>query len=106
MNIEDKVTLIDETLKKWFESHPWEKGLVPAKDFMSEFVKAGIFTKDDPDRPGKSIRELLRKLDANDQLWAIPYVWADRGAHNVNWYFRYVDDAKFEAITKAMINHC
>jgi len=59
---------------------------VQAKDLMTEFIAAGIFIKNH--RDGSPIREALRKLDARNELYKIPYVFADRKTKNTNWFFR------------------
>lgn len=81
----DIVNLINQVIKDYFEKHSDEYE-VPAKDLMSYFIDADIFTKDH--RNGLPIRELLRKLDNENALHKIPYVYADRKLKNTNWYFR------------------
>lgn len=81
----EKITQINLVLKTFFENNTTVFE-VPAKDVMPEFIKAGIFKQDQ--KNGLPIRKLLRKLDENNQLHLIPYVYADRKAVNVNWFFR------------------
>ena len=49
-------------------------------------MKAKIFIADQ--KNGLPIRKILRKLDEDKQLYLIPYVYADRKAVNVSWFFR------------------
>ena len=59
--------------------------IVPTKDLMPNFIKAGIFPKDN--KKGLPIRNILRKLDADNELHRIPSVIAERKAINTNWFF-------------------
>lgn len=61
---------------------------IPAKDLMPLFVKIGIFAADSKDRPGKPLRDFLRKLDRENNLHLIPSLYADRKDKNTFWYFR------------------
>jgi hypothetical protein len=53
---------------------------------MPYFILAGVFEKDT--KNGLPIRAVLRRLDANNQLHLIPYVYADRKAVNTKWFFQ------------------
>jgi very-short-patch-repair endonuclease len=59
--------------------------IVPAKDLMPYFIKAGIFPKDN--KNGLPIRTILRKLDSNNELYKIPSIIAERKDKNINWFF-------------------
>ncbi|WP_211316273.1 hypothetical protein [Flavobacterium faecale] len=66
---------------------------------MPYFILAGVFTKDAKD--GLPIRNVLRRLDKNNQLHLIPYVYAERKEVNTNWFFQRLGQgsiAKIEAI--------
>jgi hypothetical protein len=80
----DKIKLINQTLESYF-SRNRNQSLVPAKDLMPEFIQAGVFLNDT--KSGLPIRNILRKLDKENQLTMIPRAFADRKAANVNWYF-------------------
>jgi hypothetical protein len=57
---------------------------IPAKEIMSELIKAGVFNKDE--KKGLPIRKIFRKLDKEEQLEKIPAVHAERRSENVYWY--------------------
>lgn len=81
----EKIAQINKVISAYFEitsSVPE----VPAKDLMPHFVKAGVFPQDH--RDGLPLRKILRKLDESNHLHLIPFVYADRKATNVKWYFR------------------
>jgi len=59
--------------------------MIPAKDLMPDFIRAGIFPKDQ--KKGLPIRKILRELDETNQLHLIPYVHAQRKEQNTYWYF-------------------
>lgn len=86
MNDPDKIKRINAVLTDFFNNNSTVQK-IPAKDLMPMFIKNGIFDKDDKDRPGVPIRNLLRELDKDDNLSAIPYVLADRKNKNTNWFF-------------------
>ncbi len=81
----EKIAQINQVIAAYFENN---KSVfeIPARDLMSHFIKAGIFPHDH--KNGLPIRRELRKLDDNKQLYLIPFVFPDRKATNVNWYFR------------------
>lgn len=81
----DKIMLINQVIKKFFDLNTSIK-IIPAKDLMPKFIAAGIFEKDE--KNGLPIRKILRKLDAQNQLHEVPYVFADRKLRNTNWYFQ------------------
>ena len=80
----NKITLINNVLQNYFDQNK-NITLVPAKELMPHFIKAGIFPCDK--KNGLPIREILRKLDRLRQLNLIPFVHADRKAKNTTWYF-------------------
>ncbi|MEI7726514.1 MAG: hypothetical protein WCK09_15500 [Bacteroidota bacterium] len=80
----DKIAQINSVLKAYFEMNPTSDTLL-AKEFMPQFIKAGIFVKDH--RGGLPIRKILRALDKAKQLYRIPFVMAERKPKNTNWYF-------------------
>lgn len=71
-------------VEQYFNKHPYENKIA-AKDLMPHFIKAGIFEKDQ--KNGKPLRDILRALDKNNQLKAIPFAYAERKTKNVNWFF-------------------
>ena len=80
----DKYTQINLVLKDYFELNTSVKQ-IPAKDMMPYFVLAGIFKKDQ--KNGLPIQNLIRQLDASNQLHLIPYLFADRKIVYTKWYF-------------------
>lgn len=83
--MEAKIQLINLVISAYFEEYKSEH-TISAKNMMPYFIQAGIFTKDE--KNGLPIRKLLRTLDKNNQLFLIPFVYADRKAVNTNWYFQ------------------
>jgi len=81
----NKIALISQIVKAYFDVNPSVK-IILAKDLMPQFIEANIFEKDK--KNGLPIREILRKLDVQNQLQQIPYVFANRKLKNTNWYFQ------------------
>src|ERR1035437_1773194 len=78
------ISKINTVIQTYFE-HNSLINKVRSKDLMPHFIEAGIFRKDE--KHGLPIRELLRNLDRADELYCIPYVYAERIDKNTNWYF-------------------
>ena len=79
-----KINKINAIIKTYFEQHPQET-IVSAKDVMTDFIRGGIFSKDE--KHGLPIRKVLRELDEDGKLDLIPYVYAERKDKNTNWHF-------------------
>lgn len=75
---------INKTIETYFEQHTGVT-IIPAKELMPDFIKAGIFKNDI--KHGKPIRDVLRELKKNNQLQLIPFVHAEQKDKNTNWYF-------------------
>jgi len=75
---------IDQVVRDYFCLHP-SVAEIPAKDLMPLFIEKGIFLKDH--RNGFPIRQLLRELEATQQLSLLEQVKVIRHAVNRNWYF-------------------
>ena len=60
---------------------------IPAKYLMGVFVEKDIFNKD-YSRPGLPIRNLLRKLDAENKLDLLKHCKVIRHKMNRSWYFK------------------
>ena len=88
----EKIAQINQVVAAYFEMNS-SVPEVPAKDLMPHFIKAGIFPQDH--RDGLPLRKILRKLDDSNQLHLIPFVYADRKATNVKWYFRRNNTANY-----------
>jgi hypothetical protein len=80
-----KTNQIIQVLHSYFEENKSVK-IIPVKDMMPYFILAGVFNKDT--KNGLPIRAVLRRLDANNQLHLIPYVYAERKTAKTNWYFQ------------------
>ena len=84
MDINNRVNEINKAVKNYFVNNPSEVQIL-AKDLMPEFVRAGIYEKDH--RKGLPLRKDLRKLDKNNQLHLIPFLYPERNKVNTKWYF-------------------
>lgn len=80
-----KIGQIKKVLREYFELNK-SVNAIPAKDMMSYFILAGIFPNDT--KNGFPIRNVLRRLDDKNQLYLIPFVYAERKESNTNWYFQ------------------
>ncbi|ROI10782.1 hypothetical protein EGI11_02505 [Chryseobacterium sp. H3056] len=88
----EKIAQINQVIAAYFEMNT-SVFEIAAKDLMPHFVKAGVFPQDQ--KSSLPIRRELRKLDDNNQLHLIPFVYADRKATNVNLYFRRNNTANY-----------
>lgn len=79
-----KIESINRVIKAYFEKNT-SVTIIPAKDLMSAFIEAGIFTKDH--KNGLPIRKILRELDKADLLQLIPFIHAERKEKDTYWYF-------------------
>lgn len=59
------------------------------KDLMPILIEKGFFTKDH--REGLPLREVLRDLDARNELYFLPQVRAERKEVNVSWFFNFLE---------------
>ncbi len=75
---------INNVIKEYFSNNTAQK-IVPVKELMPDFIKAGIFSKDH--KKGMPIRRVLRELDQSEQLTLVPNVYAERKDQAVYWYF-------------------
>ena len=75
---------INGIIESHFVANPDLK-IIPAKDLMPAFIKAGVFTKDN--KNGKPIRDFLKDLQRNDQLGQIPFVHTVQENKSTFWYF-------------------
>lgn len=78
-----RIQAINKALKEYFEVNP-NQGPILAKEFMSLFIKKGIFNKDN--KGGLPLRSLLRELDSENKLSDIPYVRKEPYG-NEKWFF-------------------
>lgn len=93
----EKIRIINDTLKRYFENADNPRKIL-VKDLMPEFISAGVFSKDH--RNGQPLRSLLRDLDKANMLSSIPYVFADRKDKNTKWYFICTDFVQNNIVIK------
>lgn len=79
-----KVEKINTVIEEYFNANS-SLTIVPVKELMPAFIKAGIFTKDI--KKGLPIRLILRELDKNNELALIPSLHAERHGEHTYWYF-------------------
>ncbi|MBI9058645.1 hypothetical protein L3049_01990 [Labilibaculum sp. DW002] len=79
-----KVEKINKVIEEYLNANS-SLTIVPVKELMPAFIKAGIFVKDI--KKGLPIRLILRELDASNQLDLIPRVHAERHGEHTYWYF-------------------
>ncbi|MDM8158626.1 hypothetical protein QUH73_02230 [Labilibaculum sp. K2S] len=84
MKDHSKIEKINKVVEEYFNTNA-SLTIVPVKDLMPAFIKAGIFAKDV--KKGLPIRLILRELDAEDQLALIPFVHTERHGEHTYWYF-------------------
>lgn len=80
-----KIKQINKVLEEYFEVNK-SISVIPAKDMMPYFILAGVFEKDN--KNGLPIRSILRRLDDKNELYKIPFVYAERKESNTNWFFQ------------------
>ena len=91
MTEEERICKINIILNHYF-ANPLNPRIVKAKDMMDLFIEEGIFNK--AYNKGLPIRNLLRSLDAKNELGKIPYVQAERKESNTYWFFVFNDKYK------------
>ena len=79
-----KVPYINQVLKEYFSKHPGE--VIKAKEMMDEFVKVGLFKKND--NSGRPIIRVLKELEGDGRIDWIPYAFALQKTVHKIWYFR------------------
>jgi hypothetical protein len=97
----NKVSEINAVIKRYFENNT-SVGIVPAKDLMPYFIKAGIFDKDT--KNGLPIRKILRDLDKSNQLHKIPHCYPERKLKNTKWFFVKTPNEKISPPPKKQVN--
>lgn len=81
---DEKIESINQVILAYFE-HGTKENFVAVKELMADFIKAGIFPKDE--KKGLPIRKVLRALDEKNELNKIPALHAERKDKNTFWYF-------------------
>ena len=85
MSLYERVNKINNVLDEHFKSN-FSNEEIPAKDYMSLFIKHGIYEKDH--RNGFPLRKDLRKLDEMNELHRVKYLVIERKKINTFWYFK------------------
>lgn len=80
-----QVSKINKVIENFFTENS-SVTLIPAKDLMLYFIKAGVFLKDY--RNGLPIRNFLRELNERSALHLIPSVHPERKKVNTYWFFK------------------
>jgi len=78
----DNIAQINEIIAEYFNTH--KEDYIPAKEMMSAFINAGVFTKDE--KKGLPFRKILKALDKENALDKIPSVHAERNEKSIYWY--------------------
>ncbi len=99
---EDKIAKINKVVDNYFSTNT-DKDWIPAKDIMSDLIKAGVFVKDQ--KKGLPLRKILRALDKEDNLKAIPTVHPERAETATYWYFlregaKFPENENISAVSK------
>jgi hypothetical protein len=76
---------VDQAVRDYFKMHQ-EITEIRAKELMMWFIEKDIFKKD-YSRPGLPIRNILRKLDAENKLSLLKHCKVVRNKQNRSWYF-------------------
>jgi hypothetical protein len=84
----NQISQINEVLKDYFNVNKSTR-IIPAKELMPQFIKAGIFTSNH--RDGLPIRKVLRELKKTNRLHQIPYAVNEQKSKNSNWYFQNIE---------------
>ena len=84
LDFDDKIVTINAVIKNFFIQNP-SISTIAAKELMPKFLSTGIFSTNH--RDGLPLRNLLRKLDSENQLHRIPSLMAERKSKNTYWYF-------------------
>jgi len=100
----DIIAQINEVIATYFNTH--SEDYIPAKDIMPALINAGIFTKDT--KKGLPFRKILRKLDKENSLDKIPFVYPDRKEKTTYWYLvkkgaEYTPKVETTAISKKQL---
>lgn len=96
MSIYERVKKINNVLNEYFKKNH-DEGLVHAKDFMDLFISEGIYIKNS--RDGLPLRKDLRRLDEENKLDLIPYIYPERKNSNTYWFFTKNKHAQIEDIS-------
>lgn len=106
MTNSERIQRINVVLEEFF-SNKYNPPKIKAKDLMPLFIEKGIFGSDY--KNGLPIRNLLRDLDEQNNLSAIPYVVPERKLKNTSWFFvntNPVSPIQITSISKDKIETC
>lgn len=85
MNKQDRINAINDVLKAFFADRSNPRSIKP-KVLMEILVQKGIYNKKDQ-RGGLPLRKLLRELNEENNLKAIPYLCGEKKEKNIYWSF-------------------
>lgn len=85
MNKQDRIKAINDVLKAFFADSSNPRCIKP-KVLMDILVQKGIYNKKDQ-REGLPLRNLLRELNEENNLKAIPYLYGEKKKKNIYWFF-------------------
>ena len=85
MNKQDRINAINDVLKAFFADRSNPRSIKP-KVLMEILVQKGIYNKKDQ-RGGLPLRNLLRELNEENILKAIPYLYVEKKEKNIYWFF-------------------
>ena len=85
MNKQDRINAINDVLKEFFADSSNPRCIKP-KVLMEILVQKGIYNKKDQ-RGGLPLRNLLRELNEENILKAIPYLYVEKKEKNIYWFF-------------------
>lgn len=85
MNKQDRINAINKVLEEFFADSTNPRCIKP-KVLMGILVQKGIYNKKDQ-RGGLPLRKLLRELNEENNLKAIPYLFGEKKEKNIYWYF-------------------
>lgn len=80
----NKIDSINEVINNYFSENK-DTEWIPVKDLMADLIAAGVFVKDQ--KKGLPLRKVLRALDKENKLDAIPRLHAERKEESTYWYF-------------------
>lgn len=78
-----KVVKMGYVIQEYLQKHKWVDA--KPKDLMPILIEKGFFTSDH--REGLPLRDVLRDLDANGQLYLLPQLRLERKTTNRFWFF-------------------
>ena len=85
MNKQDRINAINKVLEEFFADSTNPRCIKP-KVLMEILVQKGVYNKKDK-RDGLPLRNLLRELNEENNLKAIPYAYGEKKEKYIYWSF-------------------